>query len=509
MLFSSPVFLLFLLITLTGFYALLHAGKSRSAQMHWLLLASLFFYGWWDVRYLGLLLALTTLNYLLGEQLRHRPSRVTLALGVGWNLMVLGYFKYANFFVEEVSQALALDWHIRAVVLPLGISFYTFQKMAYLVDANQGKLGRTGRMDFADYTLFVSFFPQLIAGPIVHHAEMMPQFVAQPGARKRVVWWMLGVAVFSIGLWKKLCLADPLGEFAAPVFSKAAAGGEMLFFESWMGVLGYSLQLYFDFSGYSDMAIGLGLMFAIRLPVNFYSPYQATSMIDFWRRWHMTLSRFFRDYVYIPLGGNRHGHGRQQVNLLMVMLLCGFWHGAGWNFLFWGGWHGVALLVNHQWRASIGQRLRMPALMGWGITLMWVILGWVMFRAADMGSTVRIWQGMLALHGVDVPLSLLEHPLLRGWAHPFDAAGNTTLLFWRFMVIGVAAVIALFLPNLVRIFRHWPIAVAKPDVHRQGGAAMLRWRFGWWAGIGLGMLWAMVLKRQLAAQPSEFLYFQF
>src|SRR4029078_5020437 len=279
------------------------------------------------------------------------PARVVirktfLAVGVTANLAALGYFKYVNFFLANLSALRETQTSVVAVVLPLGLSFFIFQKIALLVDASKGEVQHFSPLS---YTLFVSFFPQLIAGPIVHHKEMMPQFAAR--ARMQVVDFAKGLTLFVIGLAKKVLIADTIAQVSNPIFDRAAAGIVPGVLESWTGALAYTLQLYFDFSGYSDMALGLALLFGIHLPINFHSPYQARNSIEFWRRWHITLSRFLRDYLYIPLGGNRHGHVRRYINLAITMLLGGLWHGAAWTFVVWGALHGLYLAANHAWVA--------------------------------------------------------------------------------------------------------------------------------------------------------------
>lgn len=372
MLFNSYTYILvFLPAALLVFHALRRMRLHRSSLLS-LVVFSLVFYAWWNPVYLLLLVPLTLANFAIATRIaRARDSQPTLARalmisGVTGNLGVLGYFKYANFFVDNVDRLLGLDWVLAAVVLPLGISFFTFQKIAFIVDSYRGKIDRYDLLEFA---LFVSFFPQLIAGPIVHHSEVLPQFRQRSPALNEL--FPMGLTIFVMGLAKKVLLADNAARYATPAFDAAAAGDHLGMWGAWNGVLAYTAQLYFDFSGYTDMAIGAALLFGIRLPLNFASPYKAQSIIDFWRRWHMTLSRFLRDYLYVPLGGNRHGEARRYANLLATMVLGGLWHGAAWTFVFWGALHGAYLVVNHLWRA-IRPRLALPAkraqphrVMGW------------------------------------------------------------------------------------------------------------------------------------------------
>ena len=288
---------------------------------------------------------------------RHR----LLVLAVAGDLALLGYFKYAGFLVGTADQFLGGAWPIPAIVLPLGISFFTLTQIAFLVDTARSQ---ARDYKFTHYLLFVCYFPHLIAGPILHHKELMPQLDRADIVRFSPRRLALGLSYFTIGLFKKTVIADALSPYVGRVFDGAAQGMAPSGAEAWGAVLAYTLQLYFDFSGYSDMAIGLARMFGVRLPLNFDSPYKAVSIIEFWRRWHMTLSRFLRDYLYIPLGGNRHGTVRRYVNLLLTMLIGGLWHGAGWNFMLWGGLHGLYLAVNHLWRALVGERHRPPSIAG-------------------------------------------------------------------------------------------------------------------------------------------------
>jgi len=356
-LFNSYAFLfVFLPATLLVFMAARRGGPGLALGA--LTLASLGFYGWWDPRFLALLLGSAVANFAFGRALMARPAdarRPWLVAGVVFNLGLLGWFKYAGFLSANLA-ALGAPTPVLDIVLPVGISFFTFQQIAYLVDVSRGLSDRYG---FRDYLLFVAFFPQLIAGPIVHHREMMPQLLTGRGPRAED--FAIGATLFAAGLFKKVVLADSLAPFASPVFAAADAGLAVTTAEAWGAALAYALQLYFDFSGYSDMALGLARLFGVRLPINFDSPYQATSLIDFWRRWHMTLSRFLRDYLYIPLGGNRQGPARRWVNLMITMALGGLWHGAGWGFLIWGLIHGAGLAANHAWR-SAAPRLGLGAL---------------------------------------------------------------------------------------------------------------------------------------------------
>ncbi len=304
---------------------------------------------------LGLLLGSIVFNYLIGYSLARGNDigslrrRHLLALGVAGDLALLGYYKYANFFIGILNASLSTSYSFAEIILPLGISFFTFTQFAFLVDAARGE---AKEFDFIHYSLFVSYFPHLIAGPILHHKEIMPQFGKANAYRLNWDYLRIGLTVFALGLFKKVVLADGVALYTAPVFAAAEQGDVLNLFQAWGGALAYTLQLCFDFSGYSDMAIGLSYMLGVRLPLNFNSPYKATSISDFWRRWHMTLSRFLRDYLYVPVGGNRKGQARRYLNLMATMLLGGLWHGAGWTYIIWGGLHGFYLIVHQAWQAA-------------------------------------------------------------------------------------------------------------------------------------------------------------
>ena len=398
MLFSSYIFLfVFLPVTLTGFCLLARFLGPKPAKL-WLTLASLFFYGWWNPIYVVLIVLSMLFNYWLGRRIGQAvraggAGGVLLFWGVTANLVLLGYYKYANFFVTNANAVFGTHWVIGKIVLPLGISFFTFTQIAYLVDARRGVVCE---YDLADFLLFITFFPHLIAGPIIHHSEMMPQF-AEPKTY-RFDWnnLAIGLGLFAMGLFKKVVIADALSGHAATVFEAAAAGNRLWVADAWAGVLSYTFQIYFDFSGYSDMAIGLARMLNVSFPENFDSPYKAQSPIEFWRRWHITLSFFLRDYLYIPLGGNRRGRLRQHLNLFVTMLLGGLWHGADWTFVMWGAFHGVALSANHLWR---DRRSSMPPALAWMLTFLFVTLAWVLFRAHSIDRVAAIFAGMAGLNG--------------------------------------------------------------------------------------------------------------
>jgi alginate O-acetyltransferase complex protein AlgI len=391
MLFNSQVFICgFLPIVLALYYA---CAEHRMARQAIVVAASLFFYGWWDIRFVPLLAGLTVANWLIARWFAASRASWIPILGVTLNLAMLGLFKYADFFRGTADAVLGEAFHPWNLILPLGISFFVFQKISYLIDLRRGDRHIYG---FLDFCMFVTFFPQLIAGPIVRHNEIIHQFGLDP--RRPEMWENLsrGFVLFVIGVAKKVALADTLAMVADPLFAKSVATA-LSATEAWIATTAYTLQIYFDFSGYSDMAIGLALMFGLRLPLNFNAPYRAVSIRDFWRRWHMTLSRFLRDYLYIPIGGNRCGPLRQAANVIATMLLGGLWHGANWTFVAWGGLHGAALAVNHVWQ---GSGLRLPRPVAWVVTLLFVMGCWVLFRSASFAIAGDVLLSMLGRHGL-------------------------------------------------------------------------------------------------------------
>lgn len=507
MLFNSYAFIFgFLPIVLTAYTLLSFSGRNRAAVI-WLAAASLFFYSFGHWHFLPILLCSLAVNFALGQMIaRAQPARARnalLALGLSANLGALIWYKYAGF----LGQIAGLETGFAPLILPLGISFFTFQQIAYLVDTWRGK---NHNQDPVTYCLFVSFFPHIIAGPLVHHAEMIPQFNGK-WRHSLSEYWSLGLSIFVIGLFKKSCLADPLGTFATPVFEAASSSsGAIGFVDAWGGALAYSLQLYFDFSAYSDMAIGLGLLFGVRLPANFLSPYRATSIIDFWRRWHVTLSRFLRDYLYIPLGGNRHGMVRHYINLFITMVLGGIWHGAGWTFIAWGALHGSLLIVNHIWRSLSLIRLWQP--LSWALTFVSVVIGWVFFRSETMPAALNMLNSMLLLDG---------RLHLRGDLASYVGSISDTLsaiglsidstppifrlragILW--LVIGLG--IVLLLPNAQHFMERYKSAI--PLGRKIGPAPLpIRWRpSAAWSFVMAILLLAALLRLR---SPSEFLYFQF
>jgi len=463
MLFSSLEFVL-LYLPLTGLtFVLLRRWWGISLALGSLALASLVFYGWWKPGYLPLFLSSVVVNFVLGRRIDgpDRRSHYMLLLGLVANLGFLIYFKYASFLSEVAVQVGLGKDPFPAQLLPLGISFFTFTQITYLVDRWRGLAPRTS---FMRYLLFVSFFPHLIAGPVLHHSQMMPQL-----ENPRPTWtgFSAGLFLFAIGLAKKVVIADTVGTLVDAGFAQPT---HLQTVQAWLVLVAFAVQLYFDFSGYSDMAIGLGKMFGVDLPWNFDSPYKSTSLAEFWRHWHITLSNFFKDYVYIPLGGSRCGPFRCLFNLFLTMLLAGIWHGAGWTFILWGALHGASLAANHLWRRS---SVRFPRLLGWWLTVAVVLLGWVLFRAKDLSQALLMYKHLFALESA------------RDWSQISVLAEQTVL----YVLVGLVLILAC--PNAKAL------------------AVRFRPTFAWstWTAALFGLAMLFLLGNE-KPQP-EFLYFNF
>ncbi|WP_372998783.1 MBOAT family protein [Sulfurimonas sp.] len=397
MLFNSYEFIFFFLpFTFFIYFYFLNKRLITSAK-GFLVFASLFFYSWWNITYLPLILSSMLFNYVIGNSLNENLKKIKiskkalLTFGIIANLSLLGYFKYSDFLLENFNLAFDGSAPLLHLALPLAISFFTFQQIAYLVDSYRGE---TSEYDFLNYALFVTFFPQLIAGPIVHHSEMMPQFASRWNLAKNYKNIATGLFIFSIGLFKKVVIADTFATWATNGFDNAEV---LNLIEAWVTSLSYTFQLYFDFSGYTDMAIGLALLFNIRLPINFNSPYKATNIQDFWRRWHITLSRFLKDYIYIPLGGNRKGNFRTYNNLMATFILGGIWHGAGWTFVFWGFLHGFALVIHKAWGKL---EFKLWSWLAWLITFNFINIAWVFFRAKEWRDALKVLSSMFSLDNI-------------------------------------------------------------------------------------------------------------
>lgn len=497
MLFNAPEFLLlFLPATLAGYFLLRLFHSPSFVMMIWLFSASLFFYGWWNPAYLPLLLGSIIVNYALGRRLLSKTTshqRHLLTLSVILNLGFLGYFKYAGFLVSSTGAITGHHFDVPDIVLPLAISFFTFQQIAFLVDCYKKKLEKPPT--FLNFAVFVSFFPQLIAGPIVHHREMMPQFETKTGRHPNTTDIAAGISLIAIGLFKKVVLADTLDGYATPLFDSAAQGQPLIAAEAWLAVLAYTFQIYFDFSGYCDIAMGAARLFGIRLPVNFFSPYKATSLIDFWRRWHITLSRFLRDYLYIPMGGNRKGISRRYSNLMITMLLGGLWHGAGWTFVIWGGLHGLYLMVNHFWR-QFG--FPISNYLAGTITFIAVTLAWIFFRAENTETAFSILHSMADFGS----LYTGENPLYAR----FDKQDANLAL----PILVISGLICFFAPNSIDIMRKIRPVIRSTNGHRlQKRFPVLVWRPNFIWGCITGTILAIGLFYSIYEPSQVFLYFQF
>jgi D-alanyl-lipoteichoic acid acyltransferase DltB (MBOAT superfamily) len=535
MLFNAPEFILaFLPATLAGFYLIGATGRQTAAIL-WLVAASLFFYSWWRADYVPLLLASLAFNYLVGSALARRPRRWLLALGVAADLAALGWFKYAGFLAELANGLADAGLPVPQILLPLAISFYTFNQIAYLVDAYSGETRDTG---FLRYMLFVVFFPHLIAGPIVHHKDMLDQFERPEILRPRADALILGLTAFAIGLFKKVFIADPLAPMTELAFGPAADAIAPPFVDAWMGSIAFSLQLYFDFSGYSDMAIGLALMFGIRFPVNFNSPYKAASIIEFWSRWHMTLTRFLTAYVYNPMvtaiARRRARKGKPLFNrsapsvgpfvvlvavpTLVTMGLAGIWHGAGWQFVVFGLLHGALLVGNHAWR-SLRKVWGIDGSLAWPgraiavlVTFLAVTVTLVFFKASSLEHALTVVRGMVGLGGEVALMPKLGgvDPAMHG---PWQA------LLARFaspqgLLFAGALAIVWFLPN---VQQYLGFICGPVERHVAEARQALRVRFSRLVQVRpnllhggiVGALFGLALLRALSVAPTEFLYFTF
>jgi D-alanyl-lipoteichoic acid acyltransferase DltB (MBOAT superfamily) len=426
--------------------------------MQLLVVLSFLFYGYWDWRFVPLLAASVLVNWLVAETFFVSGRKIVIPITIAANLAVLAVFKYFNFFAELANLLPGIAVPKFDMALPLGISFFTFHHIMYLTDL---KAGRAPRYDLVRYALYIAFFPQVLAGPLVRWSEIMHQFderpFARPDADER---FARGLMLLVLGLAKKVFLGDPLAQYANPVFQAAAEGKAVTVAEAWQATLGFTFQIYFDFSGYTDMALGLALLFGIVLPQNFEVPYRSLSLQDFWRRWHMTLSRFLRDYLYIPLGGSRHGPSVQLAALFATMTLGGLWHGAGLTFVGWGVAHGIGLGAGVLWRRA---GLGMPNAIGWGLTFVFVMLAWVLFRAPSFDAALRVYEALFGL----APLG--------------------TSFKWR--AIAAAAALAVLGPTA------WTLVHKLPPRR--------------WIAIAFAVLFVIVLFKIGDDANYEFIYFQF
>lgn len=487
--FNSYPYFVFLAVVVLVFRLL--EARALTARRVFLLLASYAFYAWWRADFLELLVGSTLVNYALGKEIetrqrRGRPRHAILVAGLVFNLGLIATFKYDTLFVSTANDLLGIGLAVPHFFLPLAISFFTFEQISYLADADAGK---THSYTLLDYALFVAYFPHLIAGPIVRHNDLIPQF-RQTRARNDDL--ATGVTLFTLGLAKKTLLADNLAPFADAIFNAAGRGTHLGMADSWLGTLFFAFQIYFDFSAYSDMALGSSVMLGIRLPVNFHSPYKAASIIEFWRRWHISLSAFLRDYLYIPLGGNRRGRSRRYLNLFITMLLGGLWHGANWTFMLWGGLHGFYLSVNHAFRHATKGRTIAPA---WQmplraasvvLTFACTTLAWIVFRSADLTAARNVLGGFVGLgHSSIVSFSPL--------------AGVALLLLFG---------LVWFMPNTMELL--WTHRPALPSPYAEQPVKPAR-RFAWRpTPLQAGLYGVLCIVAVLAlSNLKPFIYFQF
>lgn len=542
MLFNSHEFIfLFLPVAVIGFFVL--GARSREWALLWLTAVSLFFYAFWRPVNVLIIAPSIAINYVLARTLlklvaggdeKIGAARWVLAAGIVFNICFLGYFKYVNFLATVANDLTGTNYVLAEVVLPLGISFITFQKIAFLIDV-YGR--RVQAFTLRDYALFVLFFPQLVAGPIVHYREMMPQF-DRATCRFDTESLSVGATLFVFGLFKKVVLADSIAAYVSPLYDAAAGGASISLFGAWIAALGFTLQLYFDFSGYSDMALGLARCFGVKLPPNFDSPLKAASIVDFWLRWHMTLTRFLTAYLYNPLtlwltrrrvargkpalGGRGTTVGAFLALLagptLLTMFVSGLWHGAGYLYVLWGLLHGVLLTINHAWRIfgsrfNGGKPPKMPWLPAFLLTFVAVVLAMVLFRSANLTAAKSILAGALGLHGIGLPQALFDAagPIvgkLPGWVKVSQELSASDLVASAGLITVLLA-IALFAPNTLQILEKFEpgLSAARRSATVGRLARVLVWSPSllWAAAISLAGAFAVL---RLGGQ-SEFLYWQF
>ena len=517
MLFNSYEFIfVYLPVVVVGFFWIARLGHRWAAA--WLVVASLAFYGWWNPKFVALLMASIAFNYgagiAIGRATSPRQAKTWLVSALTANLVLLGVFKYTNFFISSLNDVVGSQTPLTDIILPLGISFFTFTQITFLVDVYRGV---AREYNVIHYALFVSYFPHLIAGPILHHKQMMPQFESARTYTVSAENVAIGLSIFAIGLAKKVLLADSFGDYAAPIFDSAHDGVQPRMLGAWAGALSYTLQIYFDFSGYSDMAIGMSRMVGIHLPINFNSPYKAHNIIEFWRCWHMTLSQFLKEYLYIPLGGNRLGKARRYINLMITMLLGGLWHGASWTFVIWGGLHGLYLVVNHAWHAVRrriglvdGECSRGGRIVGIGLTFFAVVIAWVFFRSSNIDTAVAILSGMAGLNGVALPLSL-SGPLANVLPLAFVERIEFTGVFAGTEVLTTLGGRRLTIYVLLGLLVVWAMPNTQELFSNTEAKVLWGRRYYWqptpaWAVWGGVLLACSIMSLQ---RVSEFLYFQF
>lgn len=479
---SWPFVFLFLPLALSGFYLI--ARSSQRGAALWLLAASLVFYCCWDIRFLPILLLSMAGNYWACGRIIAAPQhrkKGWLLMAVAFNLALLGGFKYLNFLITTVNAIASQDFHLLTIILPIGISFFTFTQLSMLVDAYYGKLQAISPLQYA---LFASYFPYIVAGPVLHHKDMLPQFADANNYRVQGNNFTVGLTLFTFGLAKKLLIADNL----VPLVDAAFGSNNPQLAQAWLGVFAYSFQLYFDFSGYSDMAIGVSRLFGFQIPFNFNSPYKATSVSEFWLRWHISLSRFLRNYLYIPLGGNRSGPVSRYRNLLLTMLLGGLWHGSNWTFVIWGGLHGLYLCIQHGWRALRGEQATPPSrVVVFGsrvLTFIAVMIAWCFFRAADVPSALTMLAGMVGANGLSLAVNI-------------DTFAG--------LMLTTGAFIAFAMPNTNEIIMHLESRFTNRPI--AASICALQWHPNLRWALITGILLALSILSM--DKPQDFIYAQF
>jgi alginate O-acetyltransferase complex protein AlgI len=544
MLFNSYEFIcVFLPATLAGFFLL--GGRSRYWALNWLIIASFFFYAWWRPINVLIIAPSVIVNFVLARLLlrlgaqkgREGTARAVLILGIAFNIAFLGYFKYINFFANVVNDVAGTNWFLTEVILPLGISFITFQKIAFLIDVHGGRIDS---FSLRDYCLFVLFFPPLIAGPIVHFREIMPQF-RELSCRFSSENLSVGLTLFLCGLFKKVVLADSIAAYVSPIYEIAAGGSEVSLFPAWVAAVGFTLQIYFDFSGYSDMAMGLSRCFGVKLPPNFDSPLKASSIIDFWLRWHMTLTRFLTAYLYNPLvlsltrrrltqgraalGGRNPAVGTflhlLAAPTILTMFVSGLWHGAGYLFILWGLLHGCYLAINHAWRLYAVPRwpskesyAQFMQPVGFVLTFFAVVSSMVLFRSPTVGAAREVVKGMAGLHGISLPQHILDNagPLVSSLQHVISVATPGTgaeLIAPAAPWIILLLAIALLLPNSLELLARYEPALGMKQ--RPAAQHRLAHIFAWRPTLAWSIAASAVAATALLklGGRSEFLYWQF
>ncbi len=506
MLFHEAIFIFLFLPIVLPAYFLCRLYLEKNSSILLLSVSSIIFYGYWDVKYVPLLFLSIIFNYFIGQNLIKRldKNNIILFFGVFTNLSLLIFYKYSSMIIDNYNIFFGFNFTLNYPDLPLGISFFTFLQIAYIVDCSKGKVTKTS---FSSYFLFVSFFPHLIAGPLVHHKDLIPQFSLK--YKKIAENISVGLIIFGIGLFKKLVLSEYVSVASDNMFNGVDNGIMPSFVDAWIGVLSFTLLIYFDFSAYSDMAIGLSKMLGIRLPENFNSPYKSKNIIEFWRRWHITLSQFLKNYLYIPLGGNRHGDLKKYLNILIVMTLAGLWHGAGWTFVLWGSIHGFLLLINHYWQKK--NIFTINHFISFWLTFISIMIAWVPFRSSSIESTINVYKGMFGQFGFILPEhynqifphSFTEILLKLGveFAYLNGFGGKNQIIILILLLLFVMK-----LPNTQEIFQKYKPTL---NTNTKNHPTLLRWEPNLQNAIILGMIFSYLLILVIQGKSGEFIYFQF